>query len=138
MAAAKPKHSGKQDTTAAVDAFMAELQHPFSREVQALRVLFTGIDPSVAEGIKWNAPSWRKHEYFATTHLRSRQGIGLVLHLGAKARELPAGGLKIDDPAGLLQWLGADRAMIEFRDGPDLAAKSVALQALLRDWIRYV
>ncbi|KQV96142.1 DUF1801 domain-containing protein [Pelomonas sp. Root1237] len=124
--------------TAAVDQFMATLDHPFKAEIEALRQALLALDPSIAEGIKWNAPSWRTSEYFATTHLRSKTGLGLILHLGAKARELPEGGLQITDPAGLLKWLGKDRAQVEFTSAVDFTAKLPALQAVLKGWIRHV
>lgn len=152
MAKSKPKsaaHATPADTTAAVDEFMARLEHPFKAEVETLRRLILAVDPSIAEGIKWNAPSYRTtsrrttdsrttSEYFATTHLRVKDGIGLILHLGAKARDLPAGGLGIDDPEKLLRWLGKDRASIELRGAADLAAKRAALQALIAQWIAHV
>ena len=123
------------DTTAAVDEFMAGLDHPFKAELETLRRAILAVDPSIAEGIKWNAPSWRTAEYFATTHLRSKTGLGLILHLGAKVRDLPEGGLHIPDPTGLLKWLGKDRAQLEFSSAADLSAKLPALQALLQAWI---
>ena len=126
------------DTTAAVDAFMAALGHPFKAEIETLRRAILAVDPSIAEGIKWNAPSWRTTEYFATTHLRSKVGLGLILHLGAKARALPEGGLAIEDPTGLLKWLGKDRAQVEFSSAVDLQARLPALQALLGQWIQRV
>ncbi|WP_457445033.1 DUF1801 domain-containing protein [Roseateles sp. P5_E4] len=126
------------DTTAAVDRFMATLDHPFKPEIEALRRAILAVDPSIAEGIKWNAPSWRTSDYFATTHLRSKTGLGLILHLGAKARELPEGGLQITDPAGLLKWLGKDRAQVEFTSAVDFTAKLPALQAVLKGWLRHV
>src|SRR5262245_16729700 len=114
MAAAKPKkpaHASAADTTEAVDAFMKTLDHPFKAEIEAIRKAITGAAPGIREGIKWNAPSFRTTEYFATTNLREKAGIGLILHLGAKIRALPAGGIAIQDPAKLLKWLGKDRAM---------------------------
>jgi hypothetical protein len=126
------------DTNAAVDQFMAALDHPFKAEMEALRRAILAVDSSIAEGIKWNAPSWRTTEYFATTHLRSKASLGLILHLGAKARQLPEDGLVVSDPTGLLKWLGKDRAQVEFRGSADLQAKLPALQALLRQWIAYV
>jgi hypothetical protein len=126
------------DTTAAVDQFMATLDHPFKPEIEALRRAILAVDPSIVEGIKWNAPSWRTSDYFATTHLRSKTGLGLILHLGAKARELPEGGLQIADPTGLLKWLGKDRAQVEFTSAADFTAKLRALQAVLKGWIRHV
>jgi hypothetical protein len=130
-------HAKPSDTTAAVDAFMAILQHPHAAQVQALRELVLGLHPSVAEGIKWNAPSYRTTEYFATTNLRAKQGIGLILHLGAKVRDVP-GGVAIADPDGLLTWLGKDRASVEFTGAADLAAKSPALRKVLAQWLGYV
>lgn len=126
------------DSSEAVDAFMAALEHPFKAELGLLREILLGADPTVAEGIKWNAPSFRTSGYFATTHLRGKGTIGLILHLGAKARELPAGGLAVADPANLLKWLGKDRAMIEFRNRTEIDSAREALAALIRQWIRHV
>ena len=126
------------DTTQAVDDFMAKLDHPHKRDIEALRKLVLAVDPSIQEGVKWNAPSFRTTGYFATTNLRAKAGIGVILHLGAKARALPRGGLAIDDPEGLLKWLGQDRAMVELGAGQELANKTSAFQAVLRQWIRHV
>ena len=117
---------------------MATLEHPFKAEIQRIRRLTLGVNSSIAEGIKWNAPSFRTTEYFATTNLRSKAGIGIILHLGAKVRRLPAGGVRIDDPKKLLQWLGKDRAMVEFRNSEDLGDKAGAFQLVLREWIRHI
>ena len=67
--------------------------------------------------------------------MRAKSGLALILHLGAKVRDLPAGGLAIDDPQKLLTWLGKDRASVQFHDSDDLARKTAALQALLRQWL---
>ncbi|MDR7335827.1 DUF1801 domain-containing protein [Roseateles asaccharophilus] len=126
------------DTPAAVDQFMATLAHPHKADIEALRRALCAVDTAIAEGIKWNAPSWRTTEYFATTHLRGKTGFSLILHLGAKARDLPAGGLAQADPAGLLKWLGRDRAQVEFASSADFAAKLPALQAVIKQWITHV
>lgn len=126
------------DTPQAVDQFMAALEHPHKPDIEALRQAICAVDPAITEGIKWNATSWRTSEYFATTHLRGKSGFSLILHLGAKARELPAGGLAIADPAGLLKWLGQDRAQVGFASAADFAAKLPALPALIRQWIAHV
>lgn len=134
MTTGKPRHASAQDSAAAVDRFMAELTHPHKDAVAALRGIVTGVDPRIAEGVKWNAPSFRIDEYFATTHLRAKQGFGLILHRGARtaaAREAPT----LDDPTGLLTWLGTDRAQLGFADLADLRRRESALVALLRQWI---
>jgi hypothetical protein len=128
----------RQDTTAAVDAFMATLDHPHKAEIDGLRRLILSVDPSVAEGVKWNAPSFRTTGYFATVNLRAKGGVGLVLHLGAKVRETAATGIDVPDPAGLLTWLAKDRATVVFKDAADLAARGPALVTLLRVWIGFV
>ncbi len=86
--------------------------------------------------MKWNAPSFRTHEYFATTHLRAKEGIALILHFGAKVRDVTK--VPIADPQNLLKWLAKDRALAAFRDDKDLEARADALQAILRRWIVYV
>ena len=131
-------HATAADTTRAVDAFMATLTHPCKVEIEALRHLILAADPSIAEGVKWNAPSFRTGDYFATTHLRAKSGIALILHLGARARALPEGGVAIDDPAKLLTWLAKDRALIAVANAGDLADKAPALTAILRQWIVFV
>jgi hypothetical protein len=126
------------DTKEAVDAFMKALQHPHKRAIEAVRRIVRGAAPGIHEGVKWKAPSFRTKEYFATTNLREKSGIGLILHLGAKVRAMPAGGIAIRDPAGLLCWLAKDRAMIVFKDAADVARHEDDLAALIRQWIAHV
>ena len=115
---------------------MQTLDHPHKDAIEALRTLFNATDKSIAEGIKWNAPSWRTTEYFATTHLRTKSGIALILHLGAKVREGDAP--VIADPEGMLQWLAGDRAMLTFADVKAVKTASPAVKALLKQWIQFL
>jgi hypothetical protein len=107
-------------------------------EIQAIRNLILAADPSISEGIKWNAPSFRTTEYFATTNLREKNGVGVILHLGAKVREIPPGGMPIDDPEKLLRWLAQDRAAVVFKDMNDFTVKKSAFLSIIRSWITYV
>lgn len=124
-------HKKASDTTAAVDRFMANTTHPQKSAIQALRTLILDVHPDIREGIKWNAPSYRLGEYFATTNLRDKAGIGLILHLGAKVKSQA---VTIADPGQLLTWLGSDRAALSFRDGADVDDHAVALRAILAQW----
>ena len=124
------------DTAEAVDAFMATLEHPHKAAIEALRTIIAGADPAIAEGVKWNAPSFRTTEYFATTHLRGKDGIGIILHLGAKVRETPS--FQVEDPQGLLKWLAKDRALVNFAGVQDVRAHEAALQEIVRQWIASV
>ncbi len=120
----------------AVAAFMAALDDPRKPVLEAVRQAILAASPLIAEGIKWNAPSFRTSEYFATTNLNPKGGgVRVILHTGAKVRASGVSAVAIDDPAGLLQWLAKDRAMVTFADTGDVAAKRSALQAILRAWM---
>jgi len=127
--------SGRTDP--AVDAFLADLDHPLKAEIEAVRALILGLGPEVGEGIKWKAPTFRTTDDFATVNLRSLGSLQMILHLGAKVRpgmETPL----IDDPAGLLKWLAADRAMATLGAGETFRANVPAFEAVLRQWIAVV
>ncbi|HEU0067919.1 MAG TPA: DUF1801 domain-containing protein [Nitrospiraceae bacterium] len=131
-------HDTPADTTEAVDALMKSLRHPAAREIQALRAVILQVHPSIREGVKWNAPSFRTGEYFATTNLRTKSGVGIVLHFGAKVRSVAASRDSIKDPQKLLKWVAKDRATANFADMNDLATKKKAFQEILRQWITHV
>lgn len=121
-----------------VDALLATLEHPLTPVILALRSIVLGVDPSITESIKWNAPSYATAEHFATFHLRAADAVQLVLHLGAKARPDAALRERIADPDALLQWRGSDRATVTFRDLRDVEAKRAAFADVLRQWITFV
>lgn len=121
----------------AVDAYLAELEHPLIADIQALRRLILGIDPSIGEAIKWNAPSFHTSEHFATMRLHGKPGLlQLILHLGTKKQQMPADA--IDDPDALLKWLGPDRACVDLSTPGSVAAQRKTLQAILRQWLAHV
>lgn len=121
-----------------VESFLAALDHPHKAEILALRRIILGADPAIAEGIKWNAPSYRTSDWFATTHLRARDGVQIILHFGAKKRLGFTPRSDITDPQSLLEWLAEDRASARFRDLADVEVKRFAFAALVREWIRHV
>jgi hypothetical protein len=121
-----------------VGAFVDALALPLRDAVRDLRAIVLAADPSITEGIKWNAPSFRTSVWFATMHLRAKQGVGMILHFGAKPRASAAGDVAIADPDGLLEWLGKDRARASFADRADIAAKQAAFSSLIRAWIAHV
>ena len=121
-----------------VEAFLAALDHPFKPEILALRQIVLDADPSIAESIKWNAPSFYTSEHFATMQLRAKDGVQVVLHLGAKTRATATTGIAIDDPQSLLTWLANDRASITFHDVADIGIKAEAFTSIIRQWLTYV
>ncbi|HEX2203979.1 MAG TPA: DUF1801 domain-containing protein [Longimicrobium sp.] len=120
------------------ERFLAAVDHPHRNEILALREIILGADPRVSEGIKWNAPSFRIPEYFATFHLRAKDGVQVILHAGAKKRDRPLREGAVHDPESLLQWLGDDRAAVRFRDMGEVEDRRTAFAALVRAWIEHV
>jgi hypothetical protein len=129
----RPARKVSADTAEAVDRFLATLNHPHKDAIQMIRRIMCGADPAIAEGVKWNAPSFRTTDYFATTHLRTKEGIGIVMHVGAKVREVAA--FQVEDPHGLLKWLAKDRALMNFAGLEDVKAHEEAIQHIVRQWI---
>ncbi len=113
-------------------------KHPLLEEIDAVRRILLDASPEIREGIKWNAPSFRTTEWFATlnnpNNPRARNRVMLVLHTGAKAKGATARG-RVADPSGLLEWLAEDRCIVTFKDEKDVEAKRAALEAIVRAWI---
>jgi uncharacterized protein YdhG (YjbR/CyaY superfamily) len=135
--AAKPSVNASQ-IDPAVAAYVEALDHPLRKELEAVRRLILGVSPDIREGIKWNSPSFRTTEYFATINVQDSNRLRLILHTGAKAKSSATAGLPIADPTGLLKWLAKDRCLVTLAAGKELPAKLAALEAILRQWIRHL
>jgi len=138
------KKSGKKAAakrvTGASDVadFLSSLDESVRLMVLALREIVLQADPGIGEGIKWNVLSFRTVEYFATLHLQRKQGIGVIMHFGARKNAISETGVAIPDPEGMLDWLAKDRAMLTFEGVDDIRRRGPALMTLIREWIRYV
>ena len=107
-------------------------------DIDTLREIIRSAHPSITEGEKWNAPSFRTTEWFATVNLRAKKGTAVILHFGAKKNAISETGVAIEDPEGLLQWLGKDRAQVSFADAAELAGRREAFVAVIRQWITHL
>lgn len=141
MTTSKPRKLTAADTSEAVDRWFSENDPPKKDAIQALREVILGADPSIEEGVKWNSPSFRTGEYFATVNLRvkapkGREGspVAVILHLGAKKKT--GTHPEIDDPKKLLEWLGDDRAMLLFDDAAQVKKHRAAVRAIVTQWVR--
>lgn len=126
-------HSPQADPE--VVAFLRGLDHPLKREIEQVRRIVLGVSPRIRAGIKWNSLSFRTTEWFATIHLRSRETLQLVFHLGAKVKDGSTGGLRLEDPAGLVKWLAKERCLVTLGAGKEIAAHRSAFAAIVRAWI---
>lgn len=135
MATTRKPAASAAKAPATVDALMRELDHPLKAEIAAVRDAILAAHPRVAEGVKWNAPSFRVDDYFATINLRQRDAVMIVLHRGAKAKSDDGFAAGFPDPSKLLTWLSHDRAVIKLRDMAELTAQRAALTAVIHAWV---
>ncbi len=140
----EPRSGGKRapsnheyDDSAAVTAYLASLEHPLKAVVVSVRSTILGVDPAITEGIKWSSASFYCHGWFATVNVRARDALQVVLHHGAKARADATLGQSIDDTAGMLKWMSADRAVITFTSLDDLEVRRGAFAAIIRQWVAH-
>jgi hypothetical protein len=126
-AASKKAASKKAPAADSVDAWVAACAHAERATLIALRERLRALRPDVEEGVKWNAPSYRTNDWFATFFARPGRPLQLVLHAGARAKGKP---VVVADPLGLLQRKDAERAVITL-DGVDVDV----VAALARAWL---
>ena len=121
-----------------VNALLDENKHPLRKEIDVLRTIILGVDKSIEEGVKWNAASFRTSDWFATLngpkHVKQPM---IILHTGAKAKGLLLKD-RIQDPMGMITWLGDDRGQIVFKDMSDIKSKQSALKALVSAWLELI
>jgi hypothetical protein len=108
-----------------VDERLAELDHPFKAEVQAVRALIKGVDERITEEWKWNAPTFSYEGHLVTFNLHARDRVHLVFHDGAI----------LDDQDGFLQGDYPDRRMAYFADMDEVRADAPKLERAVREWI---
>lgn len=118
-----------------VKDYLNTLEHPLKAAVCNLRDMILAIDPRIKEEVKWNAPSFRIKEHFATFRLQPAPICQLVLHTGSKVRKSGTQ-IEIPDPDGFLEWASPDRCIVTFASTADAKAKRAALQRILKAWIK--
>lgn len=136
---ATPKKAKPAKVPASKDeagVFMATLDHPLKADIEAMRMLILAASPAISEGVKWNSLSFRKTDWFAIIHLRSRDSVQLVFHTGAKARDNPD--FKIPDPNRLIKWLAKDRCLVALGAGKTVKANTKAFEAIVKAWLKCV
>jgi hypothetical protein len=122
----------------AVDAFLADLDHPLKTEIEEVRGIVLGAAPAIRDGIKWNGPSFRTTEWFATVFLRSTDRVQLVFHLGAKVKDGSTKGVDVPDPEGLIRWITKERCIVTAGAGKEIRARRAAIESIVRAWIAHL
>lgn len=126
----------RSTSTISIADFIAGLASPLRDDVESLRCAILASADGIGEEIKWSAPSFFTGEHFATMRLNGKVPLQLILHLGARKSSIARDSIR--DPDGLLQWLGADRACIDFPALGSVAARLPAVQDIIRQWVQHV
>ena len=121
-----------------VDDFLANLTHPAKPLILELRRLILAADPAITEEIKWNAPSFRTTDNFATFQLRAKKGILLVLHVGSRPQTAAHPRDTLPPTPLPLDWRAHDRAVLTLLDLDDLARHRDALTTLIQNWLQII
>jgi hypothetical protein len=136
------KPAARPQDANAVDEFMRGLDHPLKPAIEIVRSVILGASSKIAEGIKWNSPSFyvkASELWFATVNINARAGekdrVLVIFHQGAKVKSKSTAGPRIDDPRRVLEWLGKERCAAKFHDLKEVQAKKAALQVIVRQWI---
>lgn len=132
MPARKSKPAAREST--AVSALLAGLEHPHKAGIEVLRKWILALNEGITEEVKWNAPSFKVADHFATFRLHPPKNVQLILHTGAKARS-NAKAFAIDDPAGLLKWPASDRAVLTLASESELRKHKDDVLHVLKQWI---
>ncbi len=119
-----------------VAALLKKLKHPLKPEIEAVRTAILSLDKGITEGVKWNAPSFRAADWFATIHVRPSKTVQVILFTGVKVKATARTGLKIDDPTGMLKWLAKDRAMATLTG--DFKPALAAFKRIAKQWVKQV
>ena len=125
-------------TSGSTESYLAALDHPLKQEIIAIREIILTTDPRISENIKWNVPSFRTTEFFATFHLRFNEFIQVILHFGAKQRDITTTGITISDPESILEWLAKDRASVKCRNMKEVEMRQTAFTNIIRQWIQFI
>ena len=114
--------------------FIDKLDSQTFETVNAIRSVISDSHPGLTESIKWNAPSFSLNgEDRITLGLERKGGVRVVLHRGAKLKELA--GFSFDDSDGLAHWPTPDRGIIMFADKTDVEHHAHALSDLCSRWL---
>ncbi len=111
-------------STKKVDDFLAKLDHPLKKEMEALRETIMSVHPDITEDVKWGGPSFYYKGDIATFSPRVKDAAALVFH---QAEGLTIGEVLEPAPKG--------KAYAMFKSMAEVEEKRNALQAVIKEWI---
>ena len=119
-----------------VTKFLDDLNHPFRKEIEQLRLIILNAAGGIAENIKWNGPNYCvEGEDRITVRIHPPKQLQLIFHRGAKKLTQPEDKI-IDDSSGFLVWKENDRAIATFKDLNSIKAFESSLKSIVNKWIK--
>lgn len=107
--------------------------------VDALRALIKEAEPALAEGIKWNSPSYALGGRDCITFsVRPGKPVLVVFHTGTEVQEKKKGAPVLQDSTGMLSWRSDIRATAEFVDSAAVKERAADVQWIVRAWSKIV
>jgi len=130
-----------EQVSAEVSEYMEKLDHPLKDVVEQVRQLILATDPEIGEQIKWNSPAFYFTGEMAPFDPKEYKRDIIVFHLRKKDQVLlvfPTGA-KIKDSTGILEGSYTDgRRMVTIKNLEELEAKQIALQLVIKEWLKLV
>lgn len=131
----------KNAAVSTVGEYIAQLEGPLAKTIEAVRQVFLKTDKTIGEQIKWNSPAFYytgdmkpfdPKEYkrdIAVVNIYKKEYVLLIFPTGAR----------IKDSSGILEGSYTDgRRMVKIASVDDLRSKEKALQQVIRDWLKGV
>ena len=136
MKSTTPKPTDADQVTAHIQRLAPDLQPV----VEAIRRSILGIDPMIAEQIKWNNPCfYYAGEMTPFNPKEYRREIAVMNLFKGRIMLVFPSGAKVTQATGLLEGDYKDgRRTVVFKDLDDFRAKEDQLQAAIREWLTLV
>ena len=109
-----------------VDEYLLKKGHPLTAEIQKVREIILSADDRMEETIKWSSPTFIYKGNMASFFMNAKKFVSLMFHHGAH--------IHVDND--LLVGDGKSGRSARFENLDDIENKKVALQEVVREWIR--
>lgn len=121
-----------------VEQLLSLLDHPDIDLINQVRGLIKNAEPALAEGVKWNAPSYALDgNDIITFNLRSYGPVSLIFHTGPKGKDTKTGQRLFEDTSGLIEWVADKRFVLKIGDGRFRQTHAAEITHLVQTWAAY-
>lgn len=121
-----------------VEQLLSLLDHPDIDLINQMRRLINEAAPDLAEGVKWNAPSYALNgNDIITFNFRNYGSVSLIFHTGPKGKDTKTGQHLFEDASGLAEWVADKRFVLKVANGRFLQTHAADITQLIQTWVAY-